>query len=65
MVLLTVVPSTANGALLLTLVAVWLDVPSLYTIVKGPVPALEVQVSSPAPVTQNGPLAVNPPTGNG
>ena len=33
--------------------------------VKGPVPAEEVQVNCPAPETQNGPFAVKLPCGNG
>ena len=55
--------NTPKGLPLTTWVAVLFDTPSLYTTVKGPVPAVAVQVSIPAPDPQKGPLAVRLPWG--
>jgi hypothetical protein len=64
-VTVTGVVNVANGVPLTTPAAVRFAPPfSVYTTVNGPVPALAVQVRSPAPVAQKGPLAVNEPCGN-
>jgi hypothetical protein len=64
-VTVTGVVNVANGVPLTTPAAVRFAPPfSVYTTVNGPVPVVAVQVRSPAPVAQNGPLAVNEPWGN-
>lgn len=55
---------TLKAVPLVTPVAVRFAVPSLYTTVNGPVPAVAVQVSCPVPVAQKGPLAERLPWGN-
>ena len=52
---------TLKGVPLVTPFAVWLPEPSLYTISKGPAPAVAVHVNCPVPLVQKGPLAVSEP----